>query len=321
MPQIPGRRHLKRAASKPGQGRRRNRFVAPARADVSPDTFAHPAFAEFLRYQDLLSAPDWPDLADLNARGGGASPRFIAQTPMMLADGLHYETRIAELNQIATRAGNWHDLLNALVWLRFPALKRALNGRQTADIARVGPRERTRGQCALTLFDEGGIIVIARDLRLLEAWDRHDWPCLFGAHAAIWQQAARVLVFGHALLEHALDPEHLLVGKALVIATHADPRNPQVERDAIAQIAEAIAAGKLLLDPKELRALPLSGLAHWHRSSRNAVERAEFLQSGECFRPLAAGRHYPGPLWLPTSAAVGSKDTPAATIQPARAHG
>jgi len=32
--------------------------------------------------------------------------------------------------EIATREHNWHDLLNALVWLRFPGLKSVLNRRQ-----------------------------------------------------------------------------------------------------------------------------------------------------------------------------------------------
>lgn len=287
---------MKSAGTVPKTRKRRHRFVAPAREDVVADAFAHPVFAQFRDFLDLLSSPLWPDLDALNERAVGTVPRFVAQTPAMLADGLHYETRIAQHAHVATRVGNWHDLLNALVWLRYPELKRALNARQVADIALVGARERTRGQCALTLFDEGGIIVIARDLRLLDSWDRHDWPQLFGTHAALWHRSTRVLVFGHALLEHALDPEHLLVGKALVIETAADPHDPRVEQEVIAGVARAISAGEVLQDPKELRAMPISGLAGWHRSSQDATEREQFLKNGECFRPLAAGRRYPAPL-------------------------
>ena len=301
--------------------KRRQRFVAPARGDVVAETFAHPVFAEFGDFFDLLSGPLWPDLGALNDRVVGAMPRFVAQTPTMLADGLHYESRIAQHAHIATRAGNWHDLLNALVWLRYPEIKRALNARQVADIALVGARERTRGQCALTLFDEGGIIVIARDMALLEPWDRHDWPQLFGTHAALWQNSTRVLIFGHALLEHALDPEHLLVGKAVIVEIHADPHDPQVEREAIAGVARAIASGELLQDPRELRAMPISGLAGWHRSSRDATERERFLETGECFRPLAAGRQYPGPLEVISPRAQPSAASLIADCQNARMHG
>ncbi len=300
---------------------RRLRFVAPARGEIAPGTFAHPVFADYAAFRDLLEATRWPALEELNARRSAASPVFVAQTPALLADGLHYEARIAQMHRIATREDNWHDLLNSLVWLRYPVLKHALNARQVSDLARVGPRERTLGQCALTLFDEGGLVVIARDLRLLDAWDRHDWPELFGTCGAAWREQTRVLVFGHALLEHALDPEHLLVGKALAIATTADPHSPGVERDALAALADRIAEGRLLLDPKELRAFPVSGLEGWHRSSLDAEGRAQFLQSGECFRPIAAGRRYPSPFFLPSPSGQLAADSLRATLLQMRAHG
>ena len=85
--------------------------------------------------------------------------RFVAQTPALLADGLHYEQRIAERGAIATRERNWHDLLNALVWMRYPAIKQALNRRQMTEIARMGPKQRSRAQYAMTHFDEAGVIV------------------------------------------------------------------------------------------------------------------------------------------------------------------
>jgi len=58
------------------------------------------------------------------------------QDKALLDDGLHYEERIARKGAIATRAENWHDLFNALIWLRYPSLKRALNARQMDEIAR-----------------------------------------------------------------------------------------------------------------------------------------------------------------------------------------
>ncbi len=299
--------------------KRKIRFVAPAREDVPPHTFDHPVFHDFAEHQDLLSAPTWPDLEALNRRADASSPVFVAQTPTLLADGLHYETRISEQARIATRAHNWHDLLNALVWLRYPSIKRALNARQVADIARVGRRERTRAQCALTLFDEGGVIVIARNLAMLDAWDTHDWPRLFGTDE--WWRDARLLVFGHALLEHALDPEHLLVAKALVVATDDDPPAAKTAQEAVAGLADAIRAGSVLLDPKELRAFPASGMVGWHPSSRNAAERARFLQEGPCFRPLAPGRHYPAPLRLRSSVAQPVAASLIAHSPSARLHG
>ena len=138
------------------------RFIAPAREAVDPAVFARPPLAQWREFSALLQDA-WPDVAALNGfveiAANAAIPRFVAQTPALLRDGLHYEQRIAECGQIATREGNWHDLLNALVWLRFPALKAALNARQMAGIARAGPKRRTRAQYALTHFDEAGVIV------------------------------------------------------------------------------------------------------------------------------------------------------------------
>jgi len=260
------------------------RFAAPAREAVDSAVFQRPPLSLWREFDELLRGP-WPDIAALNARVGDIrAPRFVAQTPALLADGLHYEQRIAARGEIATRAGNWHDLLNALVWLRFPQLKQALNARQVAEIAQVGAKRRSRAQCALTHFDEGGAIVLLRDPDLLSLWDAHDWRGLFWNQRRAWREGRiAAIVFGHALLEHALRPEQLLVGKSVaVIAQSGNAEN------AAAELAAAIRAGELLNDPQELRPLPLSGIPGWHRDGD-----AEDFHQAPCFKPLRAGRKYP----------------------------
>lgn len=260
------------------------RFIAPAREVIDPSVFERPPLSLWREFDELLRGP-WPDITALNARMRDSNaPRFIAQTPKLLADGLHYEQRIARRGQIATRAGNWHDLLNALIWLRFPQLKQALNTRQVAEIAQVGAKQRSRAQCALTHFDEGGVVVLLRDQALLPLWDAHDWHGLFWRQRSAWNDGRiAATVFGHALLEHALRPEQLLVGKCLVVMPGANAESP------VAGLASAIRAGDLLNDPQELRPLPLSGIPGWHGD--NAAE--EFYRQAPCFRPLRAGRTYP----------------------------
>lgn len=81
---------------------------------------------------------------------------------------------------VPTRPGSVHDLLNALVWARFPQAKRALSERQL-QIARgqlLPPQRRVRTpeQDALAMLDEGGV--------------------LQGPHLTA--------VFGHAILEDAI---------------------------------------------------------------------------------------------------------------------
>jgi len=264
------------------------RFVAPAREAVDPAVFMRPPLSQWNEFADLLR-DDWPSVAQLNARLRDASIRFVAQTPELLADGLHYEQRIFERGEIATRERNWHDLLNALAWLRYPQLKRALNARQVAEIAKAGPKSRTRAQCALTHFDEGGIVVAVCDAALLASWDAHDWHGLFWRERGAWSDGRiQAMVFGHALLEHALESTKLLTGKALAVVM---AQNTNVENAADA-VAAAIAGGEILNDPQELRPLPLSGIPGWHPDNGDEG----FYRTAACFRPLRAGRSYPKPL-------------------------
>lgn len=264
------------------------RYVAPTRGTVEARLFGQLPLAAWDEYASLLEGADWPDIGQLNrCLPPQSAQRFVAQTPALLADGLHYEQRIAECGAIATRENNWHDLLNALAWLRHPQIKQALNRRQVDEIAHMGTRERSRSQYALTQFDEGGVIVLVRDPTLLALWDMHDWHGLFWQQRQAWVDGAiSVEVFGHAVLEHALSADILLVGKALVFASaQASMAQARVA------CADAISDGWLLRDPLELRPLPLSGLPAWHVD--NADEN--FHRSAACYQPRRAGREYPKP--------------------------
>ena len=263
------------------------RYVAPPRGTVDPATFGRPPLSLWRDYADLIEGAEWPSIDALNRRlPPGETHRFVAQTPQLLADGQHYEQRIAEHGEIATREGNWHDLLNALVWLRYPTLKQVLNQRQMAEIACMGPKQRSRAQYAMTHFDEGGVIVEVRDPALLALWDAHDWHGLFWRHRQAWLDGSiRLELFGHALLELALNPDKLLVGKALVFESTAAIDSGRTS----ARCMEAIVSGRLLHDPLELRPLPLSGIPGWHVD--NADEA--FHRSTICYQPRRAGREYP----------------------------
>ncbi|KZC18642.1 MULTISPECIES: DUF3025 domain-containing protein [Rhodanobacter] len=260
------------------------RYVAPARDAVDPAVFGRLPLAAWREHAGLIEGRDWPAIDALNAcRPAGMPERFVAQTHELLADGLHYEQRVAERGAIATRERNWHDLFNALVWLRHPAIKRALNARQVGEIARMGPKQRSRAQYALTHFDEAGVVVAVRDPALLALWDAHDWHGLFWRRRQAWLDGTiRLELFGHALLELALSPGRLLVGKALVFQSDSDAGLP-------APCATAIGSGRLLLDPLELRPLPLSGIPGWHPD--NADEA--FHRHAACYQPRRAGRAYP----------------------------
>ncbi|MBA8885940.1 hypothetical protein FHW12_000131 [Dokdonella fugitiva] len=272
--------------------------LAPSFACASAPR-AHPLLSAWLDPASPLPGLDELEARRLRAQhdDGIARPAFRAQTRALLDDGLHYETRIAAHHVLATREHDAHDAFNALVWLRHPQLKWALNARQAADVARIGAKQRTRGQCALTHFDEAGAIAWLAAPRLLAAWDAHDWASLFVAERDAWGPAIAVTVFGHALLEHVWNGHDLPVAKCLVVEVAADAlgdvgeaailaRRPRAE----AGISAAIRAGTVLADPQELRPLPLAGIRGWH-----AGATAGFVAQASCFRPLREGRRYPPP--------------------------
>jgi hypothetical protein len=271
-----------------GDGSGVRRFVPPPRAAVDPHVFGHPVFAGLQDFRDLLVGTRWPSIAALDACLSLPGLRLVEQDAALLADGLHYESRIAQ-GRIATRADNWHDLFNALVWASHPQLKRVLNAQQCRHIEAMPPGQRNRAQAALTQFDETGVIVRVRDDMLLRAWDGHDWPALF--EPTRWQSGdiAIAAVFGHALMEQALLPGRLLVGKCVVVQGDADADVACVDA-----VTAAIAEGRAVTDPLQLRPLPLAGIPGWH-----GVQDCAFYRNAGYFRPLRAGRAYPPPLLLP----------------------
>lgn len=269
------------------------RYIAPERSELDASVLQHPAFSFLVeQHLQLCRTEHWPEVEELNSfwplvRQAGNHHQFVAQEA--LNDAMHYEQRILQHGSIATRSQNWHDLFNAFIWLRFAKIKMALNARQCQDIARVGIKQRTRSQCALTHFDEAGAVIRLSDSELIAHWDAHDWPAFFSG----WQPAyeagnAQLWLFGHSIFEHALNPDIALVAKALVIRGEQALSDDAMD----AWLAERIASQQCLMDPQELRPIPLSGIAHWHAQ----YGAADFYQRVPCFRPKRPGKQYPEPL-------------------------
>ena len=279
--------------------RTRQLASAEVRIGTSVIGFDHPIFAGVAAHCGLVSDTHGQVNARLNTMSDDLSVHFVTQTDALLADGLHYEERIARRGLVATRDRSTHDLFNAMIWLEHTALKRAMNARQVADIARVGPKQRTRGQCALTHFDEAGAIVWLASDELLDAWNRHDWARLFAKNRSAWGERIAVTVIGHALLDYAAIHGEMPVAKALAVMVDRSvivSRNRAVHiaswASAERSIAHAIVTGRCLADPQELRPLPLAGIPGWSAGA----EREDFYARAPCFRPLRPGRHYPAPL-------------------------
>jgi len=259
-----------------------------------------PIFAPLrLRGAAMLRAPTWPTLHDLQRALAAREPPLRAQSgaaisfvpqkgkPGAFEEG--YEPRIYLKGEVQVRERNWHDLMNALVWLAYPRAKAALNARHyQALLEQRAARSPNRGplQDALTLFDEGGIIVVAGDRPLLRFIENFEWKTLFWKNRSRVVAAMRFYLFGHALYEKALNPFSGVTARGLLFEVEAAffdaPPDVQLER------VDALAAGVLedprtLLSPRALAPVPILGIPGW--CAQNA--RASYYDDADYFR---AGR-------------------------------
>ena len=202
---------------------------------------------------------------------GGRTLRFVPQD--QLPEGEAYEAYIARTACVPTR-DNPHDLFNGLVWLRFPALKRRLNSLHAQQIVQAGVLP-TRGPArdALTLFDENAGLLRA-PATVVEALRQRDWPALFIAHRAAWQDATLTL-FGHALLEKLLAPRKAITAHVWVLPGLAEA------------LPQALSTGWLAAHRPS--PLPVLGVPGWWAAN----QAPEFYADASVFRPAPAG---PSPL-------------------------
>ena len=235
-----------------------------------------------------LDGESFPGVRKLNALlpaglcSRGEHPiRFV---PDHKLTGVEYEKQIFCTGQVSTRDRNWHDLFNALVWLRFPSLKVAMNA--VHFHAQSSGREGRRGKQrdALTLFDESGVIVVSSNKEYLDALAGRDWKCIFRENASAWDDEIKVFVLGHALLEKFPQPYKSLTAHALLI--RLDDSFLTQQRVILLQmldelLAERLLAGSILDSPASLSPLPLMGIPGWWSAQE---QNDDFYADQQVFR-------------------------------------
>jgi hypothetical protein len=209
--------------------------------------------------------------ADLRTESGQPL-RFVSPAQARPGSPANYEIRVFETGMVETRPGSLHDLFNALAWLAFPRTKAALNARHAAEIPREGPR-RGRVRDLLTIFDEGGAILLCDDAELIGMLRGHRWKALFHDRRVRVREAMRIVVVGHAVLEKALDPWPGITCKVVLLPPQAD-----VDRAAAAWIAGLPADAT----PELLPPVPIFGYPGWLPGS----ESPDFYSDLRYFRPL-----------------------------------
>jgi hypothetical protein len=203
-------------------------------------------------------------------KSADAPVRFVPQEA--LPPRTPYEQFIFDSGQCPVRPG-LHDFFNALVWLEFPRSKAALNRLQAQEIARSGIGSR-RGPVrdAITVFDENGALLQAPGpvWRALEA---RAWRELFVDLRPLWRQA-RLLVFGHALLEQLALPRKALTAHVWRADAAMDSLAEADAWLANRCTAEALAA-------KPFTPLPVLGVPGWWPGNENF----SFYDDSLVFRP------------------------------------
>ncbi|HSC89270.1 MAG TPA: DUF3025 domain-containing protein [Polyangiaceae bacterium] len=171
------------------------------------DWSERPNWPDAEHYRSLVErerASRAPELKPLDFQTMAPRPRRARQRIESLEQ--LYDGSIALRAQVPCLAASYHDLFNALMFAAFPRAKRALHERQfralrerTPALPARLPGARTTEQDALTIFDEGGSVLVLSE--------RAAGALLSGEELCLdIDDPPRALVFGHAILEHALSP-------------------------------------------------------------------------------------------------------------------
>lgn len=226
----------------------------------------------------LIEDTEWPDIARLNTLAAGIN-NFRGRKIRFVASGdasntAHYETRIAEAGEIATR-DIWHDFFNAMCWLAFPEAKSAISEMHSRFLTARGENqasERSTPRDVLTLFDEGGIIVTSSDQSLLDLVRRFEWRALFVERRADVRARMRFHLFGHSMLEKALDPYVGATAKAVLLLVDdafLESNHAMQMRHADQRAAAWLLDENNLSSSKNFSPLPWLGVPGWWQQNES----------------------------------------------------
>lgn len=206
-----------------------------------------------------------------------------------------YEQRIFNSGRVSTRADNWHDLFNALVWARFPQIKVAINACHNHAWSEQQNGKRGPLRDALTLFDECGVILFSGNTRILQSIAERRWSDAF-LHSQ-FAQTVGLAVCGHAMLEKYLSPYKSMTAKALLIHVNegfmAQPRE-EILSTLDSWVSGEMLNGQLLTTPPSMAPLPLAGIPGWWPADEQKM--ADFYGDLQVFRPPAENLR-PAPIY------------------------
>ena len=239
------------------------------------ERLAAPIFAPLAPALARLPADRWPTHAELTALAEGVKTargkalRFVKPRERSDRERRYYEQHIAETGEVETRE-NWHDLFNALAWITYPKSKARINAQHAAILEEGGEEEarrRSPERDALTLFDEGGVVVACTTPALLRLIVDFEWKELFWTRREETREKARFFVFGHACYEQALTPYIGMVAKTVFVPVSdffamLSPESQLEEVDKL--VSSHFASRARFATPKTMAPMPVLGVPGWH---------------------------------------------------------
>ena len=255
------------------------------------ERLAAPIFAPLAPALAKLPADRWPTLAELSALAEGVKTsrgkpvRFVRARERNDRERRYYEQHIADTGEVETRE-NWHDLFNALAWITYPKSKARINAQHAAILEEGGEaeaRKRSPERDALTLFDEGGVIVACSTPSLLRHIVEFEWKALFWSRREELARKARFFVFGHACFEQALDPYVGMVAKTIFVPVSDFFFMLSIEsqlEEADKLVANHFASRARFASPKTMAPMPVLGVPGWHFAAQDEA----FYGDDEHFR-------------------------------------
>jgi hypothetical protein len=224
------------------------------------------------RFLDARTLDDLNRLAAGLKTESGKPLRFVPPGP----DDPYYEVGVYETGRVSTRPENLHDWFNALVWLAFPRAKARLNALHARELPKDPKGRRGPLRDLLTIFDEGGAIVVCEDAELLALLRSGSWKGLFLEQRARVLAGLKVIVFGHAVMEQSLQPWPGITCKAIVLPEGEDAG------DLDSGTAQWLGDAPADASPKLLLPLPIFGYPGWSEG-----QDAAFYDDRRYFRPKA----------------------------------
>jgi len=247
-----------------------------------------PQWPGLVDYQQLLD--QWPVTIHTLA---GQPLKIVAQDGRPDHFEQHYAPRIYLTGEIQTRRENWHDFFQFLSWLMFPRTKAVINSlhlplarqrlEQGGELGRRTPLENM-----LSLFDEGGAVLVSNDASLLQQVVDFQWQALFWQRRDELAEKFACITFGHAMYEKGLAPYlGMTANTILLLADEAFFAGDILSQLAWVddRLAHVFSEGERFQQPKHLSPFPILGMPGW--DPQNAQQT--YYANQHYFRP---GRQY-----------------------------